>query len=365
VSELEPLPELLSDRRAYKERLERILPASITGTSASANEIAAAAAFVFVYIGAINRRRLLRPSMVIRMSDQVAMRRTPEERLAWFNAMQRSARAVDSLYEAWGLGRHAPWYQDNSREGIRDETFPAWENNGALIVDRTVPTTSSRGRYSLTTDFAALFDPAMTGDDLTIAITAWQQQHLDAIARVRAQRQRRRDRDAAGISVVLPGGGTRTLDAGPSSVILRGVIEEFTKTLSDPSVIFISQSGEKVNVVDEALLHQLRLLVNQRTLLPDCLIADLDPTRNELWFVEVVASDGPINEERKQLFTDWAVSHQITTSRCRFLTAFTSRTSREAKKALPVLARGTYAWFLDEPQGILSWEELTILREDT
>ena len=299
--------------------------------------------------------------MVIRMSDQVAVRRTSEERLAWFEAMQRSGRAVDDLYALWGIGRHAPWYRDNSREGIRDETFPTWASNGALIVDQTVPTTSSRGRYSLTKQFAALFDPALREEALEAAITAWQQNNLDAIARVRAQRQRQRARDAAGVFVTLPGGGTQTLDVGPSSVILRGVIEEFTRTLLDPTVIFISQSGEKVNVVDEALLHQLRLPIDQHTLLPDCLIADVDPERNELWFVEVVASDGPIHAERKQLFLGWAVSHHIAASRCRFLTAFTSRTSPEAKRALPVLARGTYAWFLDEPEGVLSWDDLANL----
>ncbi|HZD14495.1 MAG TPA: hypothetical protein VE196_05080 [Pseudonocardiaceae bacterium] len=64
---------------------------------------------------------------------------------------------------------------------------------------------------------------------------------------------------------------------------------------------------------------------------------------------------------RKQLFLRWATDHGVLAERCRFLTAFASRTSSEAKKALPRLARGTYAWFLDEPDGVLSWEDLADL----
>lgn len=54
----------------------------------------------------------------------------------------------------------------------------------------------------------------------------------------------------------------------------------------------------------------------------------------------------------------WATNHGIPEERCQFLTAFTSRTSAEAKRALPVLARKSYAWFLDEPDALLSWSDL-------
>ena len=77
-----------------------------------------------------------------------------------------------------------------------------------------------------------------------------------------------------------------------------------------------------------------------------------------LWLVEVVASDGPVTEERRETMIRWATDHGLAEDRCRFLTAFTSRTSAEARRALPVLARGSYAWFLDEPEALLSWLDL-------
>lgn len=176
-------------------------------------------------------------------------------------------------------------------------------------------------------------------------------------ARLRAQRARDAARAGHAIAVSLPGGVSRNLLPGQSSVILKGVIEEWTTMLNDPVVVFISQSGEKVNVLDDQLLATLGLSVDQQRFLPDCLIADL-AGEESLWLIEVVASDGPVTEERREAMIRWATVHGIAQDRCQFLTAFTSRTSGEAKRALPVLARGSYAWFLDEPDVLLSWLNL-------
>jgi hypothetical protein len=123
-------------------------------------------------------------------------------------------------------------------------------------------------------------------------------------------------------------------------------------------VLFISQPGEKVNVVDSKFLSTLRFSIDQQRLLPDALIVDLDPERDEFWFIEVVATDGPVDEDRKARLLGWAMANGLDLDKCRFLTAFPSRTSVQAKKALPVLARGTFAWFLDEPGALLSWCDL-------
>ena len=57
-----------------------------------------------------------------------------------------------------------------------------------MIVDESVPATSGRGRYSLASDFAALLDPNLTGDDLEQGVRDWQDRHLTMTARLRAQR---------------------------------------------------------------------------------------------------------------------------------------------------------------------------------
>ena len=333
------------------------MPASLTGTGAACSGIAAAAAFTLMYVGALDRQRTVRPAMVVGMSDAAARHRQPAERLAWYEAAKRGDKAVTDLLDGWGEADKTTWYATNSREGVRDETFPAWRRNGALIVDESVPATSSRGRYSLAADFAALLDPDLTGDDLKQSVHDWQDRHLTMTARLRVQRARDAVRAGHAIGVSLPGGVSRNLLPGQSSVILKGVIEEWTKMLDDPVVVFISQSGEKVNVLDDQLLTTLGLSVDQQRFLPDCLIADL-AGEESLWLVEVVASDGPVTEERRETMIRWATDHGLAEDRCRFLTAFTSRTSAEVRRALPVLARGSYAWFLDEPEALLSWLDL-------
>ncbi|MPZ65879.1 MAG: hypothetical protein GEU83_10310 [Pseudonocardiaceae bacterium] len=161
-----PLPALLEDLSTYKSRLELVMPASLTGTGAACSNLAAAAAFTLMYVGAIDQQRPVRPAMVVGMSDAAACHRQPAERLAWYEAAKRGNKAIIELLDTWGEAVKTTWYATDSREGVRDETFPAWSRNGALAVDESVPTTSSRGRYSLTPDFAALLDPDLTGDDL-------------------------------------------------------------------------------------------------------------------------------------------------------------------------------------------------------
>jgi hypothetical protein len=172
--------------------------------------------------------------MVVGMSDAVARHRHAAERLAWYEAAKRGGKAVVELLDSWGESDKTTWYATNSREGVRDETFPAWRGNGALLLDESVPATSSRGRYSLAPDFAKLLDPALAGDDLTQRVREWQDRNLTMTARLRAQRARDAVRAGHAIAVTLPGGGSRKLLPGQSSVILKGVIEEWTKMLDDP-----------------------------------------------------------------------------------------------------------------------------------
>jgi hypothetical protein len=97
------LPNLLTDRGEYQERLRHILPASLTGTTSTANEAAAAAAFVLMYVGAIDRRNPVRPTTIVWMSDEIAARRSAQEREAYYAAAMRSERAVKQLCAAWNV----------------------------------------------------------------------------------------------------------------------------------------------------------------------------------------------------------------------------------------------------------------------
>src|ERR1044072_6351875 len=69
--------------------------------------------------------------------------------------------------------RGSRWYQDTTREPIRDETLrEGLVTLGAVIMRTDVATTSSRPRFALTRRFAALFDPLLAGAALTHAIAA-------------------------------------------------------------------------------------------------------------------------------------------------------------------------------------------------
>ncbi len=335
-----------------------MLPQSITGTTATCNEIAGAAALVLMYVGAVDGTNPVRPTTVTWASADLTSHRSGEERRAYYSAAMRSERSVEKLCQSWGID-HKPWYAQNSREPLRDETFRAWADNGVLLTAAAVGTTSPGARYTFSGGFARLLDPALSGDALQQAIATWQASHLTPTGRARAQRTRSVADVGVGVAVSMPGGQTRTLRIGPSSEILKGVIEQFAAVaLKDPAVVFISQSGEKVDPIDGALLARLGLPIDQQKLLPDCLMADLAEDRDTLWLVEIVASDGPVDEQRKASFLAWATNHGVRAEQCRFLTAFKSRTAGPFKKAIPQLARGSFAWFLDEPEAVLSWDDL-------
>jgi hypothetical protein len=354
------LPDLLPTREAYQERLEMILPSSVTGVTYTANPAAAATVFTAMYTGAIDNAHPIRPTTVTWMSDAVAARRSDDERTRYYSAAVSKAgeRAVKDMCTAAGYDRGESWYANNSREPVRDESIKALKENGAILVLTDVPTTSARPRYTLEPGFAALFSPELTGADFDSAVAQWQATHLTPTGRRRAALLSDPSRSAGSITVRLPDGGSRTLHPGTSSLILKGVVEHFAPTRLDaPNVLFISQSGEKVNLLDGKGLSDMGLHVDQALLLPDCIIADLAEDKDDIWFIEIVATDGPITEQRKQDLLEWAAAQNHPAERCQFLTAFESRTAQAAKKALPQLARGSYAWFANEPEGLLSWDD--------
>lgn len=94
-------------------------------------------------------------------------------------------------------------------------------------------------------------------------------------------------------------------------------------------------------------------------LLCDALLVDLATKPVTFWMVEAVSSDGPIDEDRKRQFLRWAEGNRIPTAACRFLTAFSSRTSSSARRRLKDLAESTHAWYADEPDRELSWRRIS------
>lgn len=358
---LRPLPS----RDAVHARLRMLFPPDAFDTVTS-NPLGAAATAAMLYVGAVvpddapssADSTWARPSVCLWLSDAAYAHTAAQERSAWLAAALRNRRKVAELLVSWGEP-FEPWYADNTRETLRDETFPRWLDFGAMRYREGVKTTSSQPRWALTASFADLFDPELTGDALAAAIESWREDHLNPGDLIKVRSARNRDRKQYAVAVNLPGGDVRTLEPGEASLILKGVVEEWAPArLGDPVVLTISEPGKKLVVADNETLQAAGLNINVSLLLCDALLIDLATKPVTFWMVEAVASDGPIDEDRKRQFLRWAEDHRIPAEACRFLTAFSSRHSASARKRLKDLAAGTYAWYADEPRHELAWYEI-------
>lgn len=332
-----------------------------------ANPLGAAAVATMLYVDAVSPDEAstdesvfwARPSTCLWMSDEVLAHAWPEQRRAWRVAALRGRRAVVELLMQWGI-EHRPWYGDNSRETLRDETFRAWLDHGAIRGRPGIPTTSSRPRWALMASFADLFDPMLRKQSLIDAVEIWRSSHMSPGDRFRILTVQRRERHKHAVTVTLPGSRQiRLLEPGLASLILKGVLEVWAPArLTEPAVLTISEPGDKVYLADAAQLAALGLRVDANTLLPDAVIVDIAITPPTFWIVEAVATNGPVTEERRAQLIRWAEEQNIPPQSCKFLSAFISRNDQAARRRLKDIAVNTYAWYADEPTRELAWYEI-------
>jgi BsuBI/PstI restriction endonuclease len=338
------------DVREIHRRLQQVFPQGTPQRNYCTREMAARTIFVMLYIGAIEGSGMwMAPKHVYRMGASQADRRSDEDRYAYIAAVERP-------------GSGAPldrWFQDNTREPIRDETLKeGLVQIGAVVTRPGLATTSSRGRYALQPAFASLFGSTLTGAALDAAITAWQDQHLSpgSLARVRLQ-HRSATAALSRVLVRLPNGETRQMEAGPSSVITQAVVEVFAKRfLTDPAVLWISESGTKVVQRDDQLALALGLKIEVDRLLPDTILVDLAPAAPLFVFVEAVATAGQITDARRGAFLELMTAAGFKPEQVAFVTAFEDRNAAAFKRAISDLAWGSFAWCLSEPEHLIVFD---------
>jgi hypothetical protein len=224
-------------------------------------------------------------------------------------------------------------------------------------VDARVPTTSSKGRYALRADPAALFDPALTAGQFDKAATVWRAKHLsrNALAMVKVLQVAAAGAKAK-VPVTLPSGEGRVMAPGLSSIITKAVIEVFApRFLTNPAVVWLSESGKKVVEKHDTLLRSLGVAIHPEKLLPDLILADTDGELLFL-FVEVVATDGPIHEERRAGLLRIITDAGFRPDQAAFLTAFQNRAHLAFKKVVATLAWGSFAWCFSEPEHIIAFD---------
>ena len=340
------LPPLLPVAEINK-RLRTVFPEGTSNRNYVVREMAAKTVFVMLYAGAVEGvARWVRPDQVTRMTDAQAGLDTELAREAWVTASMRST--TDAVE-----GR---WYAANTREPIRDETLRAGlVRTGAVVEREGLPTTSPRPRYALAAGFAALFDPGLSGDDLASAVDDWQDANLSGPALARVALMRRGTAGQGGrVLVTFPDGESRHMDPGPSSVITKAVVEEFARRfLADPRVVWLSESRRHVVARDDALAQEIGLAIEPDRNLPDVILVDIGANETLLVFVEVVATAGPIDEERKAALMALAEEAGFSANQMAFVTAYADRDESAFKASVSELAWGSFAWFMSEPDNIV------------
>ena len=333
------------------ERLPLIFPEGTPNRSYCTRELAAKTVFAALYIGAVEGEdRYLGPVHVYRMTDEQAALPDQADRDAYAAAVLKKNGQV--------AGRR--WYADNSREPIRDETLrEGLVAIGAVLRREDMPTTSGLPRYALKADFAALFDPVLTGEALEQAIAAFQTKHLSKLALARVSLMLSGAAGGgAGVLVTFPNRETRNLAPGPSSIISKAVVEEFaTRFMTQPAVLWLSESGNKVAIRDDRLAAAIGIKIEADKNLPDLILVDLASPHPLLVFVEVVATDGPITDRRREAILKLTDAAGFPREQVAFLTAYQDRESAGFRKTVSALAWGSFAWFLSEP------DQIVILRD--
>ena len=294
--DLYPVPELDTIRR----RLPLIFREGLDNRNYLIRDIAARTIFVMFYANAVSgTNQWIRPNQVTKMTDEQSRRTSEMERLGWRELSLKPGGLKDVTDS---------WYAENTREPIRDETLrDGLVRLGAVVERPGIPTTSSKPRYALHADFARLFLAFENEEQLSQSIESYLVRHLapNALARILLAS---RTSSTHKVIVSLPDGSSRVMSPGPSSIITKEVIETFTRLfLTNPALVFLSESSNKIIVQDNELARKLGLHIDSSKYLPDIILADILPDKAILVFVEVVATDGSITPHRKDALQKMAL----------------------------------------------------------
>lgn len=340
----------VADIEEIQERLKTIFPREIDVNGYIIREMGAKTVFSMLYSFCVDGREWIRPATITCMTDEQADIQLPEERKKWLILSQSKDAPRDIP------GR---WYKPNTREPIRDETLREMVRLNAVIERTGLATTSPLPRYSLQSQFADLFNPEMQGDELVTAIKNWQKEYLSATALARVALSKRLVASSSeGVLVHFPNGETRKMASGPSSELAKAVVEQFAKNfMKDPAVILMSESAKKLLLKDDDLCQAIGFDVDVSTVLPDLILAELGEKNPIIVFAECVASDGPINERRKQELLDLAIKAGYIEKDCVYVTVFRDRSDSVSRKLVPSIAWGTFIWYASEPENIVYLRE--------
>jgi len=339
------LPKYITHDEVYK-RLPLIFPEGTPNRNYCIRELSASTVFAMLYIGAVEDSGCyMGPAHVYRMTDKQSVKSDDKSRSDYSTLLLKKSLEI----------KGKRWYADNTREPIRDETLRDGLQQVGAVKALVMPTTSSKPRYYLQKEFALLFDPGLKGKALVGAIKKWQEANLSKQALTRVSLASYTAKASGDkIIVTFPNGETRPMTVGESADISKAVVEVFSKKfLSEPVVLWLSESGNKEVKRDEKVAKLIGIKIQIDSELPDIILVDLNKENPILVFVEVVATDGPINERRQNALYKISDNGGFDRKNVFFVTAFKDRESSGSRKSLFVLAWNSFAWFMSEPDKIM------------
>ncbi len=340
---LPPVPPLAT----IGERLPVIFPEGTEARAYLTRDIAARTIFVMFYVGAVEGPgNWLRPNQVTRMTDAQSARTGESQRRAWIAESLRK--------DSGGTGER--WYATDTREPIRDETLrSALVPVGAVLEREGLPKTSSKPRWALASSFAELF--LCLPEEFAERAGQWRERHLTRSARARIALVRRgiTGRSTGEVLVRFPNGATRALSPGTSSILARAVIEDFSpRFLSAPGVLWVSETSRKDEAADMDLARDVHLPIDPNVLLPDLILVDLPAGMPPHFvFLELVTSDGPMTEDRKQAFEGVLRDGGHDLRHAAFGTVFLDRGQPVYRRVVSRLAWDSFVWFVSEPDKLV------------
>jgi BsuBI/PstI restriction endonuclease domain/BsuBI/PstI restriction endonuclease HTH domain len=338
---IQPLPPLLTVQE-IQSRLANIFPEAFPDRGTLVGVMAARVVFVFLYGGFVEGHgRYLRPSHVYLFTKEQAQKTSNNDRIDWLTVCNKPG------YRAFG----EPWYADTSREPIRDDLMRNQLLRLGIMRKRSgyAPTASTPINF-LSADFAALFDPALSGDQFAAVAGAWRVHHLDKATQQRmALKAQGLQAKTGDLLIDMPDGARIRITAGPSSEITKGLIEEFSgRHLENPAVLWLSASDKKAYPQFVEICQTVGLKFNVGAELPDLILADMkEPIR--FLFCEIVATDGAVTDARKQALLAIVRESSVPVKSVEFLTAFEDRGSSAFRKNFSQLAVDSLVWFRTEP----------------
>lgn len=285
--------------------------------------------------------RYLRPSHIYFFTDAQSKKTTARDREAWLS------HATVPGFRPTGTR----WYADTSREQIRDDLMRSELLRMGIMQKRSgLATTSSTPINFLSADFSSLFDPRLSGSELIGSVDAWRKANLDQATLQRMElRARRIEAKEGEVFIDMPDGTRIRISAGLSSIIAKGLIEDFSiRHMEKCSVLWLSESDKKQHSIYKELAASVGLYFDLSAELPDMILAELGKSPRFL-ICEVVATDGAVTEDRKKALLTILGRSKIPRNCFQFLSAFEDREAGAFRKNFSKLALGTLVWFRTEP----------------